>query len=365
MNLRVMMDGREVGRISRDAGTCYFAYSREWLEHGFTISPHSLPLEDRLFAGRSDRFEGLHGTFADSMPGGWGTTVSIRALKGRGVDYAALSPLDKLSYIDANGLGALYYEPAADSDSEELPDRDLDSICSECMSVQEEDAANLDDIFRRAGSTGGARPKVNMGIDGEQWTVKFRERNDPEWIGRMEYEYNLAAKECGIDVPECRLMESKLCDGYFASKRFDRIGDKRIHMLSLGGLLEVPNDMPLLDYVSFLQATMFVTNSTTEMTKAFRLSCFNVFAENYDDHSKNFAYLYLPGKGYVLSPAFDLTRTPDMREHHMSCMGNPLPGRKELSELADAMRIPKNKAEGIISDAEEKVSEMLKDWWKN
>lgn len=366
MNLRVMMDGREVGRLSRDAGTCYFAYSREWLESGFPISPRSLPLEDRLFSGRDDRFEGLQGVFADSMPGGWGMFTVIRALRKRGVDYTSLDPLDKLTYIDANGLGALYYEPASDSIRGALPERDLDAICEDCMAIRDEGTADLDDIFKRAGSTGGARPKVNMEIDGTQWIVKFRERNDPEWMGRMEYEYNLAARECGIDVPECRLMDSKLCEGYFASKRFDRVGDRRIHMLSLGGLLEVPNDMPLLDYVSFLQATMFVTNSVSETLKAFRLSCFNVFAKNFDDHSKNFAYLYLPEKGgYVLSPAFDLTRTPGMGEHHMTCMGNPLPGRKELSELADVMRIPKNRAEGIIADTEETVSELLGEWIQN
>ena len=290
----------------------------------------------------------------------------IRALRKRGIDYISLDPLDKLTYIDANGLGALYYEPASDSIRGALPERDLDAICEDCMTIRDEGTADLDDIFKRAGSTGGARPKVNMEIDGTQWIVKFRERNDPEWMGRMEYEYNLAARECGIDVPECRLMDSKLCEGYFASKRFDRVGDRRIHMLSLGGLLEVPNDMPLLDYVSFLQATMFVTNSVSETLKAFRLSCFNVFAKNFDDHSKNFAYLYLPEKGgYVLSPAFDLTRTPGMGEHHMTCMGNPLPGRKELSELADAMRIPKNRAEGIIADTEETVSELLGEWIQN
>ncbi len=290
----------------------------------------------------------------------------IRALRKRGIDYTSLDPLDKLTYIDANGLGALYYEPASDSIRGALPERDLDAIYEDCMAIRDEGTADLDDIFMRAGSTGGARPKVNMEIDGTQWIVKFRERNDPEWMGRMEYEYNLAARECGIDVPECRLMDSKLCEGYFASKRFDRVGDRRIHMLSLGGLLEVPNDMPLLDHVSFLQATMFVTNSVSETLKAFRLSCFNVFAKNFDDHSKNFAYLYLPEKGgYVLSPAFDLTRTPGMGEHHMTCMGNPLPGRKELSELADIMRIPKNRAEGIITDTEETVSELLREWIQN
>ena len=56
-----MMDGREVGRLRKESAEYYFAYSRDWLADGFSISPHSLPLEDRLFVGRNDSFDGLFG----------------------------------------------------------------------------------------------------------------------------------------------------------------------------------------------------------------------------------------------------------------------------------------------------------------
>ena len=364
--IQVMYGEREVGRIKNESGVLYFAYSKEWLNDGFSISPRSLPLEDKVFSQTNGRFGGLFGVFSDSLPDGWGTYTAIRALRKRGISYLDLDQLEKLSLIGEDGLGALRYLPPSDAWNDPQ-ERDLDTICKECMSlVEDEKDVDLDDIFRRAGSTGGARPKVNYTIDGEGWIVKFRERRDPEWIGRMEYEYNRAAAACGITVPESRLIPSGICEGYFASRRFDRDGGRRIHMITLGGLLEVPRDMPLLDYHSFLQATGFITKSQEEVVKAFRLACFNILSRNMDDHSKNFAYLYLPEKGgYVLSPAFDLTRTPGMGEHHMTCMGNPLPGRKELSELADAMRIPKNRAEGIIADTEETVSELLGDWIQN
>ncbi len=365
MDLLVMFSGKEVGRLRYGSGVAYFAYSREWIKDGFSISPRSLPLEDRLFKGRTNYFEGLPGVFADSLPGGWGRYAAMKAFRMRGIDYQSMNPLKKLSYLGKDSTGALYYEPTA-CDWEPLPLDDLDGMCMQCISMMEDEAANIDDIFRRAGSTGGARPKMNAVIDGEEWIVKFRERHDARSIGRMEFEYNAAARRCGIDVLDCRLLHSDICDGYFASKRFDRRNGKRIHMLSLAGLLETPTDIPMLDYVSFLQATRFITHSQEEVMKAFRLSCFNVLAKNYDDHPGNFSFLYLPEEErYVLSPAYDLTRTPYMTEHHMTCVGNPLPNEKDLIALASVMKIPKRQAEDTISQVRRVIAEDLSEWLRS
>ena len=360
--LRVMYRDREVGRLRNDSGRILFAYSNEWFADGFSISPRSLPLDRRAFVP-SDRFDGLFGVFADSLPDGWGTYTAIRALRKKGLSYLSLDPLERLSLIGDDGLGALRYLPP--SEGWGTPDeRNLDTVCRECMSlIDEEKDVDLDDIFRRAGSTGGARPKANHIIDGKEWIVKFRERNDPEWIGRMEFEYNQAAKECGITVPESRLMPSELCEGYFASRRFDRCNGERVHMITLGGLLEVPRDMPLLDYLSFLQATGFITKSHEEVLKAFRLACFNVLSKNMDDHSKNFAYLYSEEYGgYVLSPAYDLTRTINQKEHEMTCMGEGNPDKNDLLALADKVKIPKRTAAEIIEMTENTVKDRLPEW---
>ena len=51
-----------------------------------------------------------------------------------------------------------------------------------------------------------------------------------------------------------------------------------------------------------------------------------------------------------------------MREHHMTCMGNPTPGKKELFMLADRMNIRKADAEDIVLGIERAVSELLGEW---
>lgn len=40
-----------------------FAYTDEWLETGFSISPFSLPLEKKVFIPEWEPFGGVHGIF--------------------------------------------------------------------------------------------------------------------------------------------------------------------------------------------------------------------------------------------------------------------------------------------------------------
>ena len=48
--INVMYHGRKVGTIALHQGRFgAFAYDREWLSDGFSISPFSLPLESRVF----------------------------------------------------------------------------------------------------------------------------------------------------------------------------------------------------------------------------------------------------------------------------------------------------------------------------
>ena len=58
------------------------------------------------------------------------------------------------------------------------------------------------------------------------------------------------------------------------------------------GLLETSHRIPNLDYDILMQLTLQLTKSMEECEKLYRLMCFNVYAHNRDDHSKNFTYLY-------------------------------------------------------------------------
>ena len=155
----------------------------------------------------------------------------------------------------------------------------------------------LDELYRLGGTSGGARPKIMTTIEGEEWIIKFPAHVDGRNAGKMEYDYSCCARQCGIAMSKARLFPSDKCEGYFGTKRFDRMMDngsqKRIHMLTAAALLELDFEQPSLDYHSLMKLTKILTRDHPEdVNNMFRRMCFNVFAHNRDDHSKNFTYLY-------------------------------------------------------------------------
>ncbi len=78
-------------------------------------------------------------------------------------------------------------------------------------------------------------------------------------------------------------------------KRFDRKNGKtgkKVHMVSASGVLETSHRLPNIDYNILMKLTLELTRDYEDIEQLFRLMCFNVFAHNRDDHSKNFSYLY-------------------------------------------------------------------------
>lgn len=333
-----------------------FQYDDAWIENGFSISPLSLPLDNGVHVNKKEAFDGLYGVFWDSLPDGWGELLMNRVLKKKGVNANAISVLTKLSLINDNGLGGLTYEPSQPFESQQ-EGCDFDELSKEVERIlnDESEDFDLDLVYKFGGSSGGARPKAHVKIDGEDWIVKFACRIDPKNVGEKKYKANETAKKCGINVNEYRLFPSKLCSGYFGTKRFDRRGTKRVHMISLSALLETTHKLPNLDYMHLFQVIQRISVRPKEdLYEAFRRMCFNVFYMNKDDHGKNFAFLYDETlKGYVLSPAYDLTRVSDKYEHEMTINGKGNPTKEDLLAVAKEYKLSIAKCKSIMNSIEE------------
>lgn len=365
--LSVFMDKRKVGTlaVTKDYLTA-FEYDEDWLRNGFSVSPVSLPLQSGVFIPKGfDPFEGTFGVFADSLPDGWGRLLVDRMLRKEGMNPVKVDALNRLAIVGSSGMGALTYYPENRLVSD-YKDVSLDDLAKGCEAIMKSnDSENLDELFQLGGSSGGARPKVNYIIDGEEWIVKFASSYDKGNIGVQEYEYSLCAKECGIRMEETRLMPSKLCQGYFATKRFDRNGGMRIHMVSVSALLETSHRIPNLDYNILMRLTLKLTNDYSQLEQLYRLMCFNVFAHNRDDHSQNFSFLYDEDqKKWVLSPAYDLTYSNSIGgEHATTVNGNgENPGIKDLLAVAEEIKLAPYKARATAEEIEEKVHCRLKKW---
>lgn len=363
-SLSVMIGDRRVGTLATAANHLVaFEYEEEWIYNGFSISPFSLPLQKGVFMPKSfDPFEGLFGAFSDSLPDGWGRLLVDRLLLKEKINPAEVDAINRLAIVGASGMGALTYQPESGL-SLTRSELTLNEIAAECQKVLESNNSdNLDDLFQMGGSSGGARPKVFFIIDGQEWIVKFPSSQDGFDIGVREYEYSLCARKCGIHMAETRLLESKDYEGFFATKRFDRDGNKRIHMLSVSALLETSHRIPNLDYNILMQLTLRLTNDYKQVEQMFRRMCFNVFSHNRDDHSKNFSFLYDEDKNrWFLSPAYDLTYSNSIGgEHATTVDGNGKnPGMKELLAIAKNIKLDQNKARSIVLEIHDIVTEAL------
>lgn len=364
-SLSVMFGDRKVGTLATAANHLVaFEYDDEWIRKGFSISPFSLPLKKGVFIPKSyDPFEGLFGVFSDSLPDGWGRLLVDRLLLKEKINPAEVDSINRLAIVGASGMGALTYQPESIRLSLTQSELSLDEIATECHNIFEShDSDNLDELFQMGGSSGGARPKIFYKIDGQEWIVKFPAYQDRVDIGVQEYEYSLCARKCGIHMAETRLLESKEYEGFFATKRFDRDGDRRIHMQSVSALLETSHRIPNLDYNILMQLTLRLTNDYKQVWQMFRLMCFNVFSHNRDDHSKNFSYLYSEDENrWILSPAYDLTFSNSIGgEHATTVDGNGKnPGMKELLTVAKNIKLDQNKSRSIAEEIHDIVKEDL------
>lgn len=348
-----------------------FEYSSDWLKNGFSISPFSLPLEKKVFMPKIDPFEGLFGVFADSLPDGWGRLLVDRLMRKNGLNPQTIGNLERLAIVGSSSMGALTYRPIISMENVH-DEMTLDEIARECERILNlESIDNLDYLFAKGGSSGGARPKILTRVDGEDWIIKFPSSDDNKNIGKLEYDYALCAKECGLNMEEVRLFPSTNTSGYFGTRRFDMIGEGeagKLHMVSAAGLLETSHRIPNLDYDILMKLTLQLTKSMEECEKLYRLMCFNVFAHNRDDHFKNFTYIYMEGESrWILSPAYDLTYSNSIGgEHATTVNGNGIdPGMDDILMVAKRIGINTTKAKKTANQIKECVSEMLKDYIKN
>jgi len=374
--LTVYLEGverRKVGRLALRQRQILFEYDPTFIALGIEISPIKLPLRAGVFSPSDMIFDGLYGVFNDSLPDGWGRLLLDRTVEKHGIRRGQLNVLDRLAYVGRNGMGALTYEPDLSGYSGGEVPLALDRLAEEsAIMLAGESEEVFEELLRLSGSSAGARPKIVAQVSAgksriihgaaklkrgfEHWMIKFASSQDPRDIGPIEYAYSLMAKDAGVNMPETHLFRTKR-RGYFGAKRFDREGDRRIHMHSLSGLIHADHRNPSLDYDTLLRVVLVLTKNVIEVEKAYALACFNVLAHNRDDHAKNFSFLLNDSNAWTFAPAYDLTFSdgPAGEQSTMVMGEGRNPGVEQLRALGkehnlkNAARILASVQEAIIN----------------
>ena len=358
-----------VGRLASRDYKIYFEFDEAFIESGLDISPLKLPLTYGVQTFNPILFKGLPGVFNDSLPDGWGRLLFDRLVRSRNLLPNEFTPLDRLAYVGFTGLGALVYEPDySEGRSEETIN--LDVLADQTQEVIDGEAENvLAELIDLNGSSAGARPKALIGVDQnkqhiihgkhellkdyEHWIVKFANTTDGVDAGAIEYVYSLMAKEAGLEMTQTHLFAASKGAGYFATQRFDRDSNKRLHMHTACGLLHADFRTPTLDYEDLLALTEVLTQDIREVKKMFRLAVFNILSYNRDDHGKNFSFLMDSSGQWKLAPAYDLTFSSGPRGHQSTMvMGEGQnPTIEHLIKLGKEANLTRSQVDPIIEQA--------------
>ena len=93
-----------------------------------------------------------------------------------------------------------------------------------------------------------------------------------------------------------------------SGRRFDRMGDERLHMHSLGGMEHVDYNQPgAYSYEQFFRLIQLLELGYPTLEEGYRRAAFNIVTVNQDDHVKNLAFLMNEQGRWRLAPAYDLT----------------------------------------------------------
>jgi serine/threonine-protein kinase HipA len=366
----------KVGYLSRTEQGIYFKYLDDYLENGHSLSPIKLRWDNSAQKCDLGFLEGLHGVFYDSLPDGWGRLLTDRHFVKNKIAFEDIGALDRLSLVGENGLGVLQYRPMDESNKTEFLDWQLEQMYNESISIyKDESNQGLDQILLIGGSSGGARPKVHVYYNRDEhhfitdvkkvdesyepWIIKFESSSDIEYAAQVEYAYSLMAKDCGIEMSETQLFEVSKDKKAFGTRRFDRLHHDRFHMLSVAGLLHDNFRMCAIDYGHIMNAGYQLCKSSKSYLDVLRVASFNLYANNQDDHSKNFAFLMDKKGQWRFSPAYDLTYINTHHGHHSIGYDGQSknPTSKNLRDLAEMFDI-KNEGLEMIN----RVKEIVSNW---
>lgn len=395
-----------VGVVSwqSDTGHAVFEFMPEFEQLNWNIAPLTMPLETirqhkRIWSFptlNKETFWGLPGLLADALPDRFGNSLIDTWLINQGRSLASFNPVERLCYVGNRAMGALEFKPTVNKDLSGSVDIQLTELANLAQKViSSQDAAQgylgksadetehtLLDILRVGTSAGGARPKAIIAMNKEghirsgqatapegydHWILKFDgvddlSLTDSKTYGRIEYAYYLMAKEAGITMMPCNLIEENE-RAHFITQRFDRLNGDKQHMLTACGIGHLDYNMAgASSYEQLFEIMRTLHLSVSEQEELFRRMAFNVMAKNMDDHTKNFAFLMDKAGKWSLSPGYDITYAYNPNGRWTNSHQLQVNGKRNHIGQADLLAVAKNVGIPHAKDQLDRVHAAIQKW---
>lgn len=396
----VSLWGRQIGAVSMGHEETYgrFEYDPDFVDlvdGRIEIAPIHMPLKKNEIYSFRDldplAFHGLPGLLADALPDKFGNKVINMWLAKQGRSSKDFNAVDRLCYTGARAMGALEFLPATEvkiADDVDLEVAALVDLAGMAVKHSERLDTTLDmdvpeealrTIFMIGSSAGGARAKAVIAYDPEtnrvrsghldlpqgfeHWLIKFDgiDENgewgvsDPKGYGRVEYAYHRIARDAGINMTECRLLQEN-GRAHFMTKRFDRTPEgKKVFVQSFAGLQHFDYNMSgLYSYEQLFMLMKKLECSMDDMREQYRRMVFNLVGKNQDDHVKNFSFSMSQEGDWSITPAYDLCYSAGSaftKNHQLSLNGKVNDFTlDDLKAMAIYVGLPRNSWKTVLED---------------
>lgn len=325
LNGRPHLAGRLWARLRGGKESATFQYDQAWLANPFKFALEpALSLGDVAHHTAGGR--AIFGAIGDSAPDRWGRVLIRRHERLRAKEEErAVRTLGEADFLlgvsDHSRQGALRFSETdegpflAQGDGNKVPPLvTLPRLLAAASRFDDddEDDEDLKLLLAPGSSLGGARPKASvLDRDGRLSIAKFPHKNDTIKVTAWEAVALSLAAAAGITTTQWRL-EAIDKQGVLIVRRFDRDHAHRVPFLSAMSMLGAGDgDGHEHSYIEIADALrQYGAKPIEDCKELWRRIVFNVLISNTDDHLRNHGFLYEAGRGWRLSPAYDLNPVP-------------------------------------------------------
>lgn len=361
---------KDIAQLVEYKGVIKFKYLDS---NNLDFSPIKMPIKNRQVYNFShiDFQYGLPGLISDCLPGSYGMNYLDRFM----FQYLKRKPtiFERLQFLGTHTLGALEFHPSLEAE-EYKEVLNISKVYEESKKIlnQENEKENnsiltLKTLIAVSNSAGGgARSKAIVGFNPKDKTISLTRKQgdfpkdyypviikyDEQDISmyptlsnkykaasiatKLEYLYYLFAKESGVNISPCELLEQERRT-HFLTYRFDLKDNERFHIHSLSGMMHYNPAETYNDFIDMFRISLKLNLSQKDKEEVVKVILFNAIFGNKDDHSKNFSFLMNSQGKWSFAPAYDLTYTSN--GYHQMLLGNKVLNRALFEDLKNAFEL--------------------------